>query len=400
MRSLILFAAGLLVVSLENPAAHAEAKKGAPAPSNETVRYFPLNDDFLGDLPAEGFVKEVRQGARITSAVIDICHSVSLTTPRKDRFVIPLKVEGAKLTGSGQTQETKQRISVELVRKPMGKTVTFEGSVSFGDDKWDMSSAENEEVNEKDFLASQASDYTIVAEPGDFSELSPATIAVQVKRESFAALLREVKGQNVELMLDSLPLDCPALRAGQQVMQLVVDPERAPALVKKLKGFSGVLDAGWTTGAYSIDRSVRLAAADWKGGSGSFDKQRLASAVAASVAKDFGGTVEATNWNEKTGELKVAVKRPSQSIPGLGLSDHIEVVMVVGPEKLQSNNGLIVWLRDTAIDIVDNGPEPRLKFVSAASDEASLVDEEALLDRLAEDLKGKRWDSDQGDWQK
>ena len=97
--------------------------------------------------------------------------------------------------------------------------------------------------------------------------------------------------------------------------------------------------------------------------------------------------------------MKASLKRPSQSVPGLDLSDHIEIVLLIGPETLRSNDGLIIWLRDTAIDIVDSGPEPRLKFVYATSEEADLVDEDALLTRLAQDLKGKRWDADKGAWQ-
>jgi hypothetical protein len=401
MRSLSIVAAVLLVISLGGSEANAQQKKGgAPPPAAETVKYFWLNDDFLGELPVDGTIKEVRQGGKITSASLDLCHSITVNTPRKDRFVIPLKVEGTKFTGAGQTQETKQHIAVELMRKQTGKTVTFEGSITFGDDKWDMSSTENEEMNEKDYLESQAPGYSIISDPQDFTQVSPGTIAVQVKRESFLGLVKEVKGQNVQVMLDSIPVDCTGLRTGQQVLQFVVDPARAPAIVKKLKTLPGVTEAGWTSGNYSIDRSVRIALADWSGGGGGFDKDRLATAIAGALAKNFGGATQGTSWNAATGELKVSLKRPSQSVPGLGLSDHIDVVMVVSPEKLQSNTGLVVWLRDTAIEIVDEGPEPRLKFASAASDESGLIDEITLLDILAEDLKGKPWDSDQAAWRK
>src|SRR3954464_9026329 len=83
MRTLNLLAAGLLAFLLESSAAHAQAKKTPAAPA-ETTRYFQLPEDFLDELPTDGFLKEVRQGSRVVSAVLDVCHSVSQTSSRKD----------------------------------------------------------------------------------------------------------------------------------------------------------------------------------------------------------------------------------------------------------------------------------------------------------------------------
>jgi hypothetical protein len=389
-------AVGLLMAAL-SAEAHGQTKKSASTP-NETARYFQLSDDFLGDLPTEGFLKETRQGGRMTSAVLDVCHSVSVTSPRKDRFVVTLKTEGQRLTGSGQTQETKQWVAVDLVRKAAGKTVSFEGSITLGNDKWDVSSTGNTDLGEKEFLDSQANDSTMVPEPDDFIEVSPGALAVRAKRDAFADLVREVRKENVQTVLESLALDCSALRSGEQEMQVLVDPERAAALIRKFRSLPGVLDAGWIPGAYSTERAVRFPTAQWKTGGASFDRGRLASAIADSLAKNFAATVESTSWNDASGELKVALKRPSQSILGLDLADRIETVLLIGPEKLRSNDALIAWVGDIAIEIVDSAPEPRLKFMTAASEENDLVDEDALLDRLARDLGGKRWDSDQGAW--
>ena len=311
----LLLAAGLFLAVL-GAGTHAQTKKSAPAPS-ETVRYFQLADDFLGELPAEGFLKEVRQGARITSAVLDVCHAVSAASPRKDRFVVALKAEGQRLTGSGQTQETKQRVAVNLVRKPAGKTVSFEGSIAIGNDKRNVSSAGNTDVSEKEFLESQAADSTLMSQPADFTEVSPGAVGVKTKREAFAALVQEIRKENVETVLQSLGVDCSALRSGEQELQLLVDSEHAPALIRKLKGLPG----------------------------------------------------------------------------------RIETILLIGPEKPGANDGLIVWVGETAIDVVDTAPEPQLKFMNAASEETDLIDEDALLGRLARDLKGKRWDSERAAWQ-
>jgi hypothetical protein len=392
-----LVAAGLILALLGGASASAQGKKGAPAPS-ETVRYFQF-EDFLGDLPAEGFLKETRQGARITSAVLDVCHALSVTSARRDRFVVTLKAEGRRLTGSGQTQEGKQRVVVDILRKPAGKTVNFEGSITLGTEKLNVSSSNNTDVSEKEFLENQANDSTLVAEPGDFTEVSPGAVGARARREAFAAVVKEVRNENVETALESLAVDCAALRSGEQELRVLVDPERAPALVRKLKGLPGDLSAGWIAGAYSTERGVRIAAADWKGGYAGFDRERLASAVADSLAKNFSASVEASSWNGTTGELKVTLTRPSQSILGFELSDRIETVLLIGPERLRSNDGLIVWVGDTAIEIIDNGPEPRFKFANGTSEGTDLVDADAVLDRLAKDLKGKRWDSQKNAWQ-
>jgi hypothetical protein len=399
MRTLNLLAAGLLALLLESSAAQAQAKK-TPAAPVETTRYFQLSEDFFGELPTDGFLKEVRQGAKVVSAVLDLCHSVSQTSSRKDRFVVPLKLEGTKLTGTGQSQEAKLPITVSLVRKQTGKTVAFDGFITRGDTKATISSTENTDVDEKEFLENQAAGPTIDAAPAAFTEVTPGSVGIRVKREALGGLVKELKGQNVQLTLSSVAPDCSSLRTGEHAVRIVVDPERAPALVNQLKSSSGVSAAGWTSGSHTIERAIRLAAADWKGSDGNLDKARLAAAIAGAAAKNFGATADSSDWNSTTGELKVVLKRPSQSVPGLDLTDSIELVALVGPEKPGSNQGLVVWFGDPGIDIVDNGPEPRLKFASTTSEEAGLIDDDAMLTLLAQELKGKRWDSDQSTWQK
>jgi hypothetical protein len=405
MRGFMLVVVGVLLAMLGSAPANAQAKNGAPEPS-ETVHYFQLKD-FLGDLPAEGFLKETRQGARITSAVLDVCHDVSVTSARRDRFMVTLKAEGTRLTGSGQTQQAKQGVAVDILRKKAGKTASFEGSITLGTEKLSVSSSGNNDMSEKEFLENQANDVfaarlfrkrKMSAAPDDFTEFSPGAVGARVKREGFATVVKEVRKENVEVELDSLAADCDALRSGEQELQVLVDPERASTLIRKLKELPAVLDAGWIAGAFSIGRAVRIAAAGWKSGSG-YDRERLASAIADSLAKDFAASVEASGWNGTTGELKITLVRPSQWIAGFDLSDHIETLLLIGPEQPISSDGLIVWIGNTSVDIVDNGPEPRLKFIDAASDETDRIDTEAVVDQLAKDLKGKRWDAEKNAWQ-
>jgi Ni,Fe-hydrogenase III component G len=67
--------------------------------------------------------------------------------------------------------------------------------------------------------------------PKDFTQVSPQSLAIRVKRENFADLVKSLKGQNVQIALDSIATDCNALRSGHQVLRLFIDPARAAALI-------------------------------------------------------------------------------------------------------------------------------------------------------------------------
>jgi hypothetical protein len=385
------FPATILGVLLASSAAWPQAK---------TVHYFELSGEILGDLPVDAFLREERQGAKVVAATLDICYSVSLASPRKDRFAVNLKPEADKLVGSGQTQEDKVAVTVRLTRKRSGETTSFTGLIQRGQEKSEVSSTENTDVDEKEFLEGRAVDDPIVAAPADFTELSPGSIAVRVKRESLGGVVKELKGQNLLVELESLAPDCVALRSGEQVVHADVDPERAAAVIARLKALPGVAAAGWIGGSYSIANAVRLPAAAWKGGNGRLDRGKLASAVAAAVAGSYAAKLESTAWEEATGELTIKLKRPNQRVPQLGLTDIVELTALVGPDKPGATDALIVWFSTPTVTTVDEGPEPRLKFVDvdAGEDEGQGADNDELVAAVAKELKGKQWDSDQSTW--
>jgi hypothetical protein len=385
------FSATILTVLLASSAAWPQAK---------TVRYFELSGEILGDLPVDAFLREERQGAKVVAATLDICYSVSLASPRKDRFAVNLKPDADKLVGNGQTQEDKVAVTVRLTRKRSGETTSFTGFIQRGQEKSDVNSTDNSDIDEKEFLEGRAVDDPIVAAPADFTELSPGSIAVRVKRESLGGVVKELKTQNLMVEFESLAPDCVALRSGEQVVHADVDPERAPAVVARLKAMPGVAAAGWIGGSYSIANAVRLPAAAWKGGDGRLDRGKLASAVAASVATSLAATLESTTWDDATGELTIKLKRPNQRVPQLGLTDVVELVVLAGPEKPGATDALIVWFSAPTVTTLDEGPEPRLKFVDvdAGEDEGQGASNDELVSAVAKDLKGKQWDSDQSAW--
>lgn len=385
-----------LVASLAT-AAFAQTTKGpVKGPEN---RYFTSLGDILGDLPVDAFIKETRQGGKTIATVLDVCYSVSTSSDRKDRFVIELKADGQKLTGTGETLEDKSPVVVNLTRKPVDKTVTFEGKITIGGKASLVSSPENGDADEEEFQQSQAIDDAIAEAPADFTEVSPQSVAVKIKREGFVDLVKTLKTENVQIALDSIAADCSALRTGAQMLRLHVDPARAGKLVAKLKAAPGVIAAGWISGGYDIDRAVRFAAADWREGE-ALSRDKFAAAIAAVAAKAMDAKVASSTWNDTTGELTIALKRPNQTVPALVLTDTIEIPVLVGAEKPNASDRLIAWVGVPSTTTRDEASGPHLQFADAASseDDGSFVEDDHLIKALATELKGQRWNSDDAAW--
>jgi hypothetical protein len=393
-------ASGLLIASLLGSPALAQAKKGSTPPARETVRYFQFSGDLLGEVPIDGILKEVRLGAKLVSAVLDVCHSIPNAEPRKDRFVVNLKVDGDRLTGTAQSQEEKVPVSVSLNRTLAGGTVSFTGFITQGQTRTEVSSSDNTDMGEDEFRENQPAEELIVAAPADFTEVSPGSIAVRVKRPSLLAVVNELRSQSAAVDLDSLTTECATLRTGEHVIRAEIDPERAAAILARLKAVPGVVNAGWTSGDYIIDSAVRIEAAAWRGADGRPDKSRLAAAIADSIARSLDAKVDATAWDAVRGELSIKLARPNKAVPQLNLTDLLEFVAVATPEKPGGDGALVIWLKYNGLETVDRGPEPHLKLMAGAGErEGPIVSVDELVRSLAHDLKGKYWDSNNSAWQ-
>jgi len=396
--SALILAAGSLGSSL---ALAQTPKVPAKTPvTGEDVRYFTGLGDILGDLPVDAYIRETHDGSKITSTVLDVCYSPSIGSDRKDRFAVELKSDGQKLSGTGQTTEGKLPVTVNLTRKPENKAITFAGKIVVGDKTSEVVSTDNTESDQREFEAAQGTDDSITANPSDFTELSPQSLALKVRRENFADLLKGLRNDDVELSLDSLVTDCAALRTGAQIVRFDVDPQRAAALVARLKTAPGVITAGWTTGSYDTERAIRVTAADWRK-DGKLDRDRLAAALAASVSKTLKAQTAGTKWSDTTGELTVTVKRPNILVPALQLTDTLEVSALVGPEKPGNADRLVIWLGVPATTTRDETAGPHLSFADATLDdegETGYVDDEGLVRGIAADLKGQHWDAEQAAW--
>ena len=397
MRSLLFCLIGLMTASSDLAFAQMKLSPKAAPGANE-VRYF-TSIDGLMDGNADAILKETRQGKTVTSAVLDVCYPAAKGSGRKDRFVANLAVNGQTLTGATQSIDEKLPVTVKLVRRPTGDTFEFKGQISVGQTVTDVVSTDNSDLSEKEFQDNQTTDDGITAAPRDFTEVSPESIGVRVKLDAALDFLKGLKGQDVEVSLSSLTVSCDALRAGQQTINISVDPERAAALIAKSKSLPGVIAAGWTSGIVEMERAIRFNAADWRDGD-RLNKDKLAAAISNVLAKALSAKASTPTWNANTGKLKLTFKRPSQLFPALDLTETIEVSTLVAPDKPGGSDRLMLWIGNPVISTADEAAGPKLNLTEEAGsdEEGEQKDDNGSVDVLAKEFNGQRWDVDKSAW--
>jgi hypothetical protein len=397
MRALVFCLFGLMTVS---DLALAQMKlPGKTVPGASETRYFTAIDGLM-EGNADAILKENRQGKTVTSAVLDVCYPAGKGSDRKDRFIANLAVNGQSLTGTTQTITDKLPVTIKLQRKQTGDSFEFRGQITIGQHVTEVTSTDNSDLSEKEFLENQTTDDGITPAPKDFSEVSPESVGVRVKLDSALDFLKSLKGEAVEVGLSSLAVTCDALRAGEQTINLTVDPERAGALVAKAKASPGVVAVGWTTGSVEMDRAIRFAAADWVSGD-KVNKDKIAAAISNVLSNTLGAKPSAAAWNANTGKLKITLKRPSQIYPALGLTESIEIVALVSPDKPGASDRLMLWVSSPVITTVDESAGPRLNLSEEASGDeegGEPNDDNGSIEALAREFKGQRWDSDKSVW--
>ena len=397
MRALLFCLVGLMTASSDLALAQMKLSPKAAPGANET-RYF-TSIDGLMDGNADAILKETRQGKTVTSAVLDVCYPAEKGSDRKDRFVVNLAVNGQTLTGATQSISDQLPVTVKLVRKPTGDTFEFKGQISVGQTVTEVTSTDNSDLSEKEFRDNQTTDDGIAAAPKDFSEVSPESIGVRVKLDAAPDFLKGLKGQDIEVSLNSLIVSCDALRAGEQTINISVDPDRAARLIAKFKSLPGVVAAGWTSGIVEMERSIRFLAADWRDGD-RLNRDKLAAAIANVLGKTLSAKSSSSAWNPSTGKLKLTLKRPSQIFPALGLTETVEVTALVAPDRPGATDRLMLWISNPVVSTKDEtaGPKLNLAEESSGDEEGDQKDDNGSVDALAKEFKGQRWDADKSAW--
>jgi hypothetical protein len=400
MRSLFFCLLGLMAITPNLAFAQAKQPAAKSGAGGSEVRYFTAIDGLM-DGNADVILKETRQGKTLTAATLDVCYPVEKGSERKDRFVANLTVSGQSLTGTASSLGDKQPVTVKLTRKPTGDTYEFRGQIAIGQKVTEVVSSDNSDLSEKEFLESQTRDDGITATPKDFTDVSPESVGVRVKLDAVLDFLKSLKGEPVEVSVSSLPTSCDELRAGEQTINLTVDPDRAAALIAKAKATPGVTLAGWTSGIVEMDRAIRIAAADWREGD-KVNREKLASTVAGVLSKTLAATPAGSSWNANNGKLKMTFKRPSQLFPALGLTETVEVSAMVSPDKPGTSDKLMLWVSSPVTTTADEGSGPKLNLAedsSSTEDEgAEPEDDGGAITALVKELKGQRWDADKSVW--
>jgi hypothetical protein len=397
MRSILFCLVGLMTAPTDIALAQMKLSPRAATAANE-VRYFTSIDGLMNG-NADVILKESRQGKNVTSAVLDVCYPAAKGSDRKDRFVANLTVNGQTLTGATQSLGDKLPVTVKLLRKPTGDTFEFRGQISVGQTVTEVTSTDNSDLSEKEFLDNQSTDDGMTATPKDFTEVSPEAIAVRVKLDAAVDFLKALKGQDVEVTLSSLAVTCDALRAGEQTINISVDPDRAAALIAKSKSSPGVVSAGWTSGVVEMERTIRFAAAEWRDGD-TLNKDKLGAAIANVLTKTLSAKSSTSVWNTTTGKLKLTLKRPSQTLPALDLTETVEVTALVSSDKPGPSDRLMLWIGNPIISTADESAGPKLKLADESSndEEADQKDDNGSVDALAREFRAQRWDTDKSAW--
>lgn len=397
MRTLLWCLGGLMVVSPN--LLSAQDRPLPKPPGSAEVRYF-TSIDGLMEGNADVILRETRQGKTVTGAVLDVCYPAEKGSDRKDRFVVNLAVNGSTLTGTTQSIKDKLPVTVTLTRKPTGDTFEFDGRVSVGQTVTKVTSTDNSDLSEAEFNESRTTDDGITATPKDFTEVSPEAIAVKVRFDAVADLLKGLRGQNVEVALGSLEVTCEALRAGAQVIDINVDPERAPSLIARLKAVPGVIAAGWSAGLFDMDRTIRFPAAEWRD-NGKLNRDKLATAISGALEKALDAKPASARWSDDTGKLTLTFKRPSELVPALGLTDIIEVAALPAPDRPGGSDHIMLWIGVPSTTTADESEGPKLSLAddqSAGEDEDVETDDSGVVEALAKQFKAQRWDADKSAW--
>lgn len=379
--------------AVAQPKAAPKATSGAAE-----TRYFEIDGMIQGG--ANVIVKETRQGGKLTAATLDACYSADESSQRKDRFVVDLNVNGNELTGTTTTLVDKFPVSVNVTRKQSNGTFDFRGKIQVGNTVNDIVSTDNSDISEREFNEGVSIENTVTETPQDFTEVSPESVAVKVKLDNLAAFVGGLRGQAIEVSMNSLVTTCEALRAGEQTIKIAIDPLRAADFVAKAKTLPGVVSAGWSIGVIEMDRTMLIKADEWSEG-GKLKRDSLASALAETLGKRLNAKLTETEWDPETAKLRLQFKRPSQMLPSLKLTDVIEYTLLAAPDKPGATQNLMLWVSTPNSTTSDDATGAKLILSDANGPENynDPMDDTGEVAALRARFKAQRWNSETSVWE-
>ena len=328
------------------------------APGASETRYF-TSIDGLMDGNADVILKETRQGKTVTAAVLDVCYPAEKGSDRKDRFVANLAVNGQNLTGTTQSLGDKLPVTVKLARKPTGDSFEFRGQITVGQTVTEVTSTDNSDLSEKEFLDNQTTDDGITPAAKGFYR----SVAGIGRREGEAGRGAgfpegpEGRGRRGFAEQPHRLLRRAARRRADHQHQRRSGSRRRADRQSQIVARRGRrrLDqpASWRWIARSVLPRPNGATAT------RLNRDKIATAIAAVLAKTLRRNRRPRHWNANTGKLKLTFKRPSQIYPALGLTETIEVTALVSSDKPGASDRLMLWIGSPVITTADESAGPK-----------------------------------------
>ena len=393
MRALLWFS--FLGFFAATDAAVAQTRKAAQ--SGPQTRYFTYFDEFM-DGEADVVLKQVRNGATITSASLDLCYPAPKGSDRRDRIAADLKLNGNAMTGSAVSMLDKTPVEISLTQtKASGAADGFNiaGSIKIGNRTIPVASKDTSDSSEKDFEDSKSKDDVIAAAPAAFTDVSPESIAAKVKLEAVAEFVKALRGTNIFVSKDSLIASCENLRAGAQTIRMSVNPETASATIAQLKTKPGVVTIGWSYGELELARAIRFPAKDWST-EGKIDSAKIGTALTDTLKKTFGADSATSAWDAISGKYTIKFKRPSAALASLGLTESLEITAMAAFDKPGGTDAILLWIGYPTSETADEQPGAKLLLsdTTEAEGEDQGIDDNGAVGDLAKYFKAQKWDDD------
>ena len=387
-----LLLAGLLCAS-SIEAAWAQAGKRAPASIEKSGSIYGGASVNGADVDFEGDLRLSFKGGTLVGGTLDACTSTEATSGVSDRLKATLSVKGDDLTGSGTTDVGKQPFSVALKRAGTADSLNLTGRVgvagipiSIKAEDVDLQTAEE---------TSDAADEQASGPVPTFNLLAIRTPLGRAKE-----VLDQLRAEQASLGALGLVPTCADMRSGVSQIEATVEPAKVPSLIGRLNAIGGVQARMRDIAEPTM--TVRIAGAQ----AGAAKDADLVAAVAGAVAAATGGAaVGQPSLDGRTGEYRVEVQRDTVATRRLGLSEQLTTKFLIG--RSDKDRSIYVNLSNVEPKLVDPAGRGQLTL----SDGAAFSEEggsqtgsnttqldEAILARVARELKGQVWDGETAAW--
>lgn len=386
-----LLLAGVLCASSTGAARAQAGKKPQPASVEKVGSIYGGATVNGGDVDFEGELRLSLKGNALTAATLDACTSTDPTSGVSDRFKATLSIKGNELAGSGTTDIGRQPFTVSLKRSGNGDSVDLTGQVGLSGVQIALK-AEGVDLRPVEGGSEDATEPVAGAVP-TFNALTIRTPLGRAKE-----VLDVLRAEQASLSVLGLMPSCADMRAGTSQFEATVEPGKAAGILTKLNALGGVQAK---MSEITPNMTVRLGGPQAAAGDAD-----IVALVTAAVAAATGGTpLGQTSLDARTGTYRVDVRRDTAATKRLGLAEQLSTRFLIG--RGDKDRTVYVNLSNVEPALIDPAAQGKLALsdAGAASEEGGSLTgsnaaqfDEAILARVAKDLKGQVWDAEKAAW--